>query len=581
MTKILKKAGFFAALGFGLAAFTGCPSELTVNPSVRVTPVEVVVNAGETFTFTPSIVGIPGAYRQLEWSILETGRNAATFVHAGNLTVAVEELLTRLTVRASIESDPDVFGDAVVTVTASSPVVTSVTILHDERAGIIRGAEHAFTASVEGMLLTPATRTVSWSIVEAGTAAGTNVAAGVLTVAADETLNTFRLRATSTLDNTVSGYAVVNLATLPAQITAVSVGNTHTAAVGDDGSLWSWGSNEFSQIGDGGFNVREWPVRIGTDTDWESVAAGNGFTLALRTDGSLWAWGNNANGRTGLGMADAIISEPTRVGTWTDWTHVSAGPAHATAVRANGTLWSWGANANARTVRGTVVGNTHAPAQVGSLTVWRSVAAGNEHSVAIRTDGTIWAAGNAANGRLGIAHPGIGALVNLGQTVGEAGTGLQGGTDWESVSAGAYHSVAIRTDGSLWVWGTNADGRTGLGTTAEQTNSPARLGFDDDWASVSVGNTHTLAVRENGSLWAWGQNEDGRTGLGTTNGNQTTPQRIGNDYGWTAVATSAGSNYSMAIRNGELWAFGNNDNGQLGDGTRINRTAPVRVIPLP
>jgi hypothetical protein len=187
-------------------------------------------------------------------------------------------------------------------------------------------------------------------------------------------------------------------------------------------------------------------------------------------------------------------------------------------------------------------------------TDWASVAAGSYHTMAIKTDGTLWAWGANWAGQLG-----NGTLVDTDTPV-----QIGYGNDWASVAAGYYHTVAIKTDGSLWAWGSNEEGQLGDGTN-ESKDGPTQIGPDTDWASVAAGYYHTVAVKTNGTLWAWGYNEEGQLGDGT-NESKNTPTRIGADTDWVSVA--AGEGHTVAVKtNGTLWAWGYNAEGQLGDGS--------------
>ena len=137
------------------------------------------------------------------------------------------------------------------------------------------------------------------------------------------------------------------------------------------------------------------------------------------------------------------------------------------------------------------------------------------------------------------------------------------------VSVGFRHTLAIRADGTLWAWGDNANGRTGLGTDTGIVTVPTQVGTANNWATVSAGTHHSLAVTTNGELWAWGNNGSGTTGLGVTTGNTLVPTRVGTASTWRSV--SAGQWFSLAIRtNGTLWSFGMNGSGRTGRGTDNN-----------
>jgi len=346
----------------------------------------------------------------------------------------------------------------------------------------------------------------------------------------------------------------------------VSAGSSHTMAIHQDGSIRAWGWNQWGRLGDGTTESRTSPERIGAAYDWAFVSAGNEHTMAIREDGSLWGWGAYGNGRLGNGESSGSTSSPVRIGNDNDWAFVSAGNSHTMAIRADGSLWAWGANWDGRLGNGVTTGNTTSPVRIGNDNDWAFVSAGNSHTMAIREDGSLWAWGNNANGRLGNG-------VTTGNTTSPVRVG--GTYDWAFVSAGNEHTMGIRADGSLWAWGSNANGRLGDGTTGGRT-VPVRIDDANDWAFVSAGDNHTMGIRADGSLWAWGSNANGRLGDGTTGG-RISPVRIGDVSDWAYV--SAGGGHTVAIRaDGSLWAWGLNTNGQLGDGTTTQRTSPVPIL---
>ncbi|MCL2680215.1 MAG: hypothetical protein FWF11_01860, partial [Coriobacteriia bacterium] len=229
------------------------------------------------------------------------------------------------------------------------------------------------------------------------------------------------------------------------------------------------------------------------------------------------------------------ISSLSSSGIRPEATTFSGGGWHSAAVKDDGTLWSWGENWFGQTGLDIGPGDQETPAQVGTATNWAQVSAGGWHSLAIRTDGTLWAWGATENGGTG-----LGPLVTGDQlTPAQVGSA----TNWTQVSAGNWHSHGIRADGTLWAWGINAVGQIGLGVAGEQL-VPAQVGTDTNWAAVSAGPFHSLGIRSDGTLWSWGGNMFAATGLDTTTGNQTTPAQVGTATDWVQV--SAGERYSLA-----------------------------------
>ncbi len=337
-------------------------------------------------------------------------------------------------------------------------------------------------------------------------------------------------------------------ATPSATWASVSAGFSHRAAINTDGTLCAWGDNSYGQLGDGTTTSRSSPTQIGADINWASVSAGGSNTVAIKTDGSLWAWGSNTYGRLGDGTTTDRHS-PTQIGADTNWASVSTGHTHTVAIKTDNTLWAWGNNTYGMLGDGTTT-DRHSPTQIGADTNWASVsAAGFYHTVAIKTDGTLWAWGNNGSGQLGDGTA----------TDRSSPTQIGADTSWASVSAGnspaVSYTVAIKTDGTLWAWGNNGSGQLGDGTTTDR-HSPTQVGADTNWASVAAGGSHTVAIKTDGLLWAWGDNGYGQLGDGTTT-SRSSPTQIGADTNWASVA--AGTDYTVAIKtDGSLWAWGYN-----------------------
>lgn len=344
-------------------------------------------------------------------------------------------------------------------------------------------------------------------------------------------------------------WAVV-LFQMPAADAAMVAVSDHTMIVGNDGLLRGSGSNGYAQLGLGDTFFRTTfcpPSESGT---WQAVWVGPSVTFAKKADSSLWASGGPNHEILGVGgpVPGKMFA---RVGTANDWIHVSAGGGHAVGLRANGSLWVWGSDLYGELGLGQYTMTQYVPAQLDTGTDWREIDAGNNHNLAVKVDGSLWAWGYNYYGQLGT---GATATCYVPTRIGTL-------TDWAKVSAGQSHSLGIREDGSLWAWGRNAAGQLGTGGTVPAT-APLQVGAETTWISASAGESHSLAIKADGSLWAWGNNTSGKLGVGDTT-NRLVPTRVGTANDW--VSTEAGRNHSAAVRpNGEVWLWGNNGSGQLG-----------------
>lgn len=321
----------------------------------------------------------------------------------------------------------------------------------------------------------------------------------------------------------------------------ISSGNYHTVSVKTDGTLWTWGVGTSGETGHNDAINSSSPVQVGTLTNWSHVTAGAYFNLAIKTDGTLWTWGANSSGQLGDGTT-VKRSSPVQIGSGTDWYQTSGGQFHSAAIKTDGTLWTWGDNSNGELGQNIAsVTDKSSPVQVGALTDWAQVSAGRAAAgwtMAVKTDGTIWAWGGQANGRLGNND---GLAINYSSPI-----QIGALTNWSKVSAGNLHCAAIKTNFSLWTWGWGSTGATGQ-NNALITSSPIQVGATNTWAQVASGSTHTASIRTNGTLWTWGDNADGRLGQNTPELlDRSSPVQVGALSTWFEVAVG---NYNTAAIN--------------------------------
>ena len=298
-------------------------------------------------------------------------------------------------------------------------------------------------------------------------------------------------------------------------------------------------------------------------TGYEKITQGNYYTASIKTDGTLWVWGYNVTGIGGTGTTSTSIKHPQQVGTDADWKDVSAGWGHIVALKTDGTLWVWGQNAQGQLGLGNNT-NVYVPTQVAGT--YKAIATGKQHTLVIKTDGTMWGSGYNDWGGLG-----IGTSTNV-NTFKQAGTD----TDWSSMAGGQYHSLAIKNDGTLWAAGSNIQGQSGTGSFIGENDDFIQIGMENNWKQVAAGQFHSIALKTTGSVWTWGSNVSGELGTGTFGGYINTPGQVGTDINWRSVG--AGDDNSFALKsNNTLWGFGNNDYGKLGNDSTIRVNVPTQI----
>ena len=299
------------------------------------------------------------------------------------------------------------------------------------------------------------------------------------------------------------------------------------------------------------------------------VSSGPGVWISILRSNDIvaYGWGSNGFGQIGDRTVANKSSPVSVVGGFTDWTQLTSGRNFSLGIRANGTAWAWGNNNYGRLGDNTTIDKSSPVSVVGGFTDWTQVSAGDDHTLGIRANGTAWAWGLGTNGKLG-----DGTTVSKLSPISVIG----GFADWIQVSAGGYHSLGLRADNTLWAWGSNNFGQLGNNTTVNTSSPISVIGYTD-WTQISAATNHSLGLRSDGTLWAWGTNFAGVLGDGTTTARSSPVSVIGGFTDWTQI--SASGNFNFAIRaNGTLWGWGFNTIGYLGDNTNISKRSPVSVV---
>jgi len=303
----------------------------------------------------------------------------------------------------------------------------------------------------------------------------------------------------------------------------ISCGSSHALVTKSNGTLWSWGLNSTGQLGQNDTVNRSSPIQIGTSTDWKYPLAGEASSFAIKTDGTLWVWGDAAfAGVLGLGNT-TDRSSPVQLGTNTYSFAVVKN--HSLFLRTDNTLWSCGFNDRGQLGHNDTV-DKNSPVQIGADTNWTNkIDVGIYQSFAIKDNGTLWTWGSNTQGSLGQND-----TIPRSSPV-QIGTGV----NWEYITSAETTVLAIKTDGTLWGWGQNGTGELGLNDTIARS-SPVQIGTDKNWAYVDIGPTFNtvISLKTDGTLWTWGANAQGQLGSNSTVA-RSSPVQVGTLTSWKDV----------------------------------------------
>ncbi|MEJ0078273.1 MAG: hypothetical protein WDO17_23095 [Alphaproteobacteria bacterium] len=356
--------------------------------------------------------------------------------------------------------------------------------------------------------------------------------------------------------------AALSSASSAGSLPEIAVGPAGSFLVRSDGSLWVWGDyNGGQNAGTPAAekeNTHTVPAAVAGLSDVLAVSAGSGHSIALKRDGTLWTWGYNGEGQLGTrAPADSRFPKPEQVSGLSGIKAVVAGDLHCLALKGDGTVWAWGNNWHGQLGDGTK-NSSSTPSQVTGLSDIAALAAAMGHSLALRRDGTVWAWGYNDDGELGDGKRKDRSTPF--QIPGLAGV--------KAIAAGSHHSVALKNDGTVWVWGGQ--------DKADRSTTPRRLPGLSRIIAISAGGWYSLALKDDGTVWAWGVIANGDQDDDTMNEVIRKPVQI---KGLTDVAgIAAGLWHALAIKkDGTVWAWGRNYYGALGDGTETSRRAPVRA----
>jgi alpha-tubulin suppressor-like RCC1 family protein len=356
----------------------------------------------------------------------------------------------------------------------------------------------------------------------------------------------------------------------------IAGGSGDSLALKPDGTVWAWGYNYDGELGNGvatttGCKCVPTPAQVPGLAGVMAIAGGDHHSLALKSDGTVWAWGYNYDGELGNGAATTTgcrcVPTPTQVPGLAGVTAIAGGAYHSLALKSDGTVWAWGYNYDGELGNGTATTwgcqCVPTPAKVPGLAGVTAIAGGaHTHSLAVKSDGTVWAWGYNYDGELG-----NGTATTSGCSCSPTPAQVPGLSGIIAIAGGAFYSLALRSDGTVWAWGSDQRGELGNGaTTTTGVPTPAQVPGLTGVTAIAGGVEDPLAVKSDGTVWAWGYNYDGELGNGATSYTGCwcvpTPAQVPGLAGMTAIAY-----VPLALNSdGTVWAWGDNRYGELGNG---------------
>ena len=380
----------------------------------------------------------------------------------------------------------------------------------------------------------------------------------------------------------------------------ISAGRGHILAVASDGNIYAWGSNDYGQLGDGTTTERHEPVQVkkpqgvSQDFTWVQTSAGYMFSFGLGSDGKLYSWGNNLHGYLGDGTTNdrhtpAPVNPPQNAPAGFTWKQVAAGSLHALGLGSDGKLYSWGNNLYGYLGDGTTNDRytpvpVIPPPNVSAGFTWKQVSCWGWHSLALGSDNWLYSWGYNGTNELGIGGP---TGYQLTPVRVAAPQKTASGFIWVESKMGDYYSLAIGSDGNIYGWGYGASGNIGNGDvdnepSPTQAFKPYGVLPQFVWKQISSLSFASLAIGSDGNLYSWGGNANGQLGDNTTTQRNTpvrvaAPQNAPTGLTWVQVSAGWDNNSFGLASDGNLYSWGKNANGQLGDNTTNDRHIPGRV----
>ena len=353
---------------------------------------------------------------------------------------------------------------------------------------------------------------------------------------------------------------------------SISAGGGHCLAIDNQGNIWSWGKNNYGQLGDGTGDNRKKLVKIEAETKFKQISAGNDYSLAIDSEGNIWSWGDNGYGQLGDGTTKTQ-KNPVKIKNDIKFEEISAGREHSLAIDSEGNIWSWGYNACGQLGDGTIH-NTKEPIQITYSNKFTKVVTGYNYSLAIDKDGYLWGWGR---NREEMLEVGTKEDILIPKKIMKE-------TQFSQISADInypwFYNLTIDNKGNIWSWGHNNYGQLGNGTT-ENKMIPNEIVINESYfVKTSIGTYSSFAIDRDGKIWSWGNNNCEQLGDGTTK-DKLKPSKINSEGCFLDISAGKEINASFCLAidsEGNIWSWGRNNYGQLGFETVVyDVSTPTKI----
>lgn len=353
----------------------------------------------------------------------------------------------------------------------------------------------------------------------------------------------------------------------------IAAGNQQAAAIDKYGNTWAWGPNDAGQLGaNAPLSIRSpKSIVLGADKTFCEINTGGGFSNGIDKNGKVWSWGVNTNGFLGDNSTTAKYTPINLLGANKTFCKIASGPNWTLAIAKNGRLWAWGINTNGRLGDNSTTSRLTPVSVLGAIKTFCQIFGASAHSLAIDKNGRAWAWGNGT----------FGALGDQGTISRQTPVSVRGAVKtFCQITGGVQFTIALRNTGALWGWGDNYDGQLAIDVNdLSNVVTPISIGGSGGrtFCKIAAGSYHAIAIDKNGRAWGWGVNDFGQVGSTAWDNRAGTIVSVRGAIK-TFCQISAGFQHSVAIdKNGKAWGWGYNNWGQLGDNTITDRATPVSV----